>query len=79
MHSTPIPTHRKALRPNVVMDRTGYSRVQLWRKSRDPNDDFPLPVQLGGNAIGWFEDEIETWLATRPRLSPAPAQAEEVA
>jgi len=57
------------------MDRTGYSRVQLWRKSRDPNDDFPLPVQLGGNAIGWFEDEIEEWLATRPRLSPAPAAA----
>ena len=79
MNPTPTPTHRKALRPNVVMDRTGYSRVQLWRKSRDPNDDFPLPVQLGGNAIGWFEDEIEAWLATRPRLSPAPAQAEEAA
>ncbi len=75
MNSTSAPTHRKALRPNVVMDRTGYSRVQLWRKSRDPNDDFPLPVQLGGNAIGWFEDEIEEWLATRPRLSPAPAAA----
>ncbi len=79
MNSTSPPLPRKALRPNVVMDRTGYSRVQLWRKSRDPNDDFPLPVQLGGNAIGWFEDEIEAWLATRPRLSPAPAQAEEVA
>ena len=75
MNPTSAPTHRKALRPRVVMDRTGYSRVQLWRKSRDPNDDFPLPVQLGGNAIGWFEDEIEEWLATRPRLSPAPVAA----
>ncbi len=75
MHPTPASTPRKALRPRVVMDRTGYSRVHLWRKSRDPNDDFPLPVQLGGNAIGWFEDEIETWLATRPRLSPASTAA----
>ena len=72
MNSTSSPHPRKALRPNVVMDRTGYSRVQLWRKSRDPDDDFPLPVQLGGNAIGWFEDEIEAWLATRPRLGHAP-------
>ena len=75
-NSTPAPTPRKVLRPKVVMDRTGYSRVQLWRKSRNPDDDFPLPVKLGGNAIGWFETEIEAWLATRPRLSPAPAQAE---
>ena len=79
MPSTPAPPRRKVIRPKVVMDRVGYSRVQLWRKSRDPKDDFPLPVQLGGNAIGWFEDEIEAWLATRPRLSPAPAQAETVA
>ncbi len=59
---------RKILRFKLVKERTGYSRVQTWRKSRDPNDDFPAPVQLGPNAIGWYEDEIDAWLASRPRV-----------
>jgi predicted DNA-binding transcriptional regulator AlpA len=24
-------------------------------------------VELGANSIGWFEDEIDQWLATRRR------------
>ena len=60
---------RKILRTKVVTERTGYSRVQTWRKSRDPEDDFPAPVQLGPNAIGWYEDEIDDWLESRPRVT----------
>ena len=62
-------TPRNILRPKKAEGKTGYSRIQLWRKSRDPNDDFPAPVQLGHNAIGWYEDEIDAWLASRPRVS----------
>ena len=59
---------RIILRAKAVKERTGYSRVQVWRKSRDPDDDFPAPVQLGPNSIGWYEDEIDAWLASRPRV-----------
>ncbi len=60
---------RTILRAKAVKERTGYSRVQVWRKSRDPDDDFPVPVTLGPNSIGWYEDEIDVWLETRPRVS----------
>jgi prophage regulatory protein len=26
---------------------------------------FPRPVSLGGRAVGWLEDEIQSWLAER--------------
>ena len=60
---------RKILRKKVVKERTGYSDTQIWRKSGNPHDDFPAPVQLGPNAIGWYEDEVEAWLDSRPRVS----------
>ena len=62
-------TGRRIQRPKVVEGRTGYSRIQIWRKSRDPLDDFPAPIQLGKNAIGFFEDEITAWLESRPRVN----------
>ena len=68
-----MSTTRKIIRPKVVVGRSGYSRVQIWRKSRDPDDDFPVPVQLGPNAIGWYEDEIDEWLESRPRVHEATA------
>ena len=59
---------RTIIRFKLVKERVPYSRIQIWRKSRDPNDDFPAPVQLGPNAIGWYDDEIDAWLASRPRV-----------
>ena len=59
---------RQLERPKAVMKRTGYGRTMLWAKSRDPDDTFPSPVQLGPNSIGFYEDEIDEWLETRPRV-----------
>ena len=28
---------------------------------------FPEPVQIGPNKIGWYADEVEEWLESRPR------------
>jgi prophage regulatory protein len=42
--------------------------VHDWVKSQD----FPKPVQLGGNRIGWIESEVDAWLAKRPRGFLAP-------
>jgi|GEM_PF-3005921 predicted DNA-binding transcriptional regulator AlpA len=45
--------------------KTGKSRVQLWRDVSEGR--FPAPFELGPNSIAWFEDEIDAWLASRPR------------
>lgn len=52
---------------------TGRSRVQLWRDIRKGK--FPAPILLGENSVAWFADEVEQWLATRPRAAYAPASA----
>jgi len=60
---------RKILTAQEVRNLTGYSRVQLWRKSRDPDDTFPIPMRVGANRIGWWADEIANWQASLPRVS----------
>lgn len=29
--------------------------------------EFPAPIQLGPNSVGWLREEIEEWIASRPR------------
>jgi predicted DNA-binding transcriptional regulator AlpA len=53
--------------------KTGKSRVQLWRDVR--NGHFPAPLQLGPNSVAWFENEIDDWLASRPRRTYRAAEA----
>jgi predicted DNA-binding transcriptional regulator AlpA len=43
------------------------SRAGLFRIRRD-DPTFPLPVEIGGG-VGWIEDEIDNWLAARPRIA----------
>ena len=62
---------RKLIKLPVVLDRAGDSKSEIYRKM--DRGVFPFPVSLGPNSVAWFEDEIEAWLATRPRVSPAPA------
>ena len=64
-------TQRNILRDKKVQKRTGLGRVQRWRRIKAGT--FPPPVQLGPNSIGWYEDEIDQWLADRPRVNYAPA------
>ena len=67
---------RRVLRLREVQERVPLSRVQIWRKSRDPKDDFPAAIELGPNSTGWFDDEIDTYLATRPRRGASPSDAD---
>ena len=44
------------------------------------NYGFPQPIALGSNRLAWRLDEVEAWIASRPRRSPKcgakkPAQA----
>jgi prophage regulatory protein len=60
---------RRIMRDPEVRECTQMSRVQRWRRVRKGT--FPSPVQLGPNSIGWYADEIEAWLAQRPRVAYA--------
>lgn len=49
----------------ALNEKTKRSRQQTWRDIRAGN--FPAPFELGPNSVGWFEDEVDEWLASRPR------------
>jgi predicted DNA-binding transcriptional regulator AlpA len=61
---TPI---REIVRMHDVRALTGYSNPAIHAKARDAADPFPSALVLGPNAVGFYRDEIEEWLAARPR------------
>lgn len=68
------------IRLPMVLRLTGLSRTSIWRKVRA--GDFPAPVDLGPNAMGWFAGEIAGWLSDRPRRTygaPTDGQPESAA
>jgi len=78
------PAPRRIPREAEVFDRTGRSRVQRWRDIKAGT--FPQPIVLGKNAVGWYEDEIDDWISSRPRrdygtsaVTPGVARAPEAA
>jgi prophage regulatory protein len=48
----------------------GLHPVHLMRKANDPRDDFPGPIRIGPNAVGFIEAEVEDWLARRAAERP---------
>ena len=60
---------KRIIRIEEVMARVQLSRSTIWRMER--NRQFPQRVRLGTKAMGWAEEDIEAWLAERPRgMSP---------
>ena len=57
------------LRLPVVIARTGLSRSSIYL--RISMGTFPSPIALGGRAVGWIEDEIQTWLEHQIKASRA--------
>jgi prophage regulatory protein len=51
------------LRLPAVKTRTGLSRSTIYL--RVSQGTFPRPVSLGGRAVGWVEEEIQSWLAEK--------------
>lgn len=54
----------KILRKKDVVKRVGLSSVSVWRLEK--NGDFPQRVKLGERCVGWHEEDIDDWLASRP-------------
>lgn len=48
------------LRLPTVKARTGLSRSTIYLRISEGH--FPKPIALGGRAVGWVEEEIDSWL-----------------
>jgi prophage regulatory protein len=59
----------RLLRLPQVIDRTGIRKTKLYELQKDGL--FPMRIQITTHAVGWVEDEIETWIAERIAASRA--------
>jgi prophage regulatory protein len=53
----------KVLRRKAVVERTGYSAMHIYRLEREGK--FPKRIQLGPNAVGWIEHEVDAWIESK--------------
>lgn len=57
---------RKIIRRKALRDRVPYSDTQIWRMEKAGS--FPQRVRLSeGGTVGWYEDEVDQWIAARVR------------
>ena len=54
---------RKIIRKPELMGRIQLSDPTIWRMEKAGR--FPRRIQLGGNSVGWFEDEVDQWLSMK--------------
>jgi prophage regulatory protein len=69
--ATQIPQALSILRRKQVEARTGLSRSSIY--AYIGTGQFPAPVALGARAVGWYENDVEKWLASRVKQT-RPAQ-----
>ena len=54
---------RKVLSKRELTEMVGLSYPTVWRMMR--RGQFPKPVPLSENRVGWLETEVADWLAGR--------------
>jgi predicted DNA-binding transcriptional regulator AlpA len=64
--AVPTPSPRRLERESEVCRRTGRHRSSLWRDVRSGL--MPSPVRIGIRSVGWYADEIDDWISSRPRV-----------
>ena len=57
----------KVLRLTKVMEITGLGRSTIYAKVA--KGQFPSSIKLGDRAVGWLENDIETWIKKRRHAS----------
>ena len=62
-----LTTVSRIIRLPEVMDRIGLGRSTIYDKIA--SGCFPEPLSLGARSVGWWESEVNEWLASRPRVS----------
>lgn len=64
--------HRDRLvRMKTVIARTSLSKSTIYRRVSDGT--FPAPVKIGKRSTGWYEADLECWLAAPGRYRRAPS------
>ena len=53
----------RLIRLKEVQHRVGLGRSTIYRWMAEGK--FPKPVQLGGYAVAWPEDQIEEWIMNK--------------
>ena len=61
---------RRLLRAQELPSRVGLSSETIYRLRK--RGQFPDPIQIGAKFVAWYEDEIDEWMAGRPRVRLAP-------
>jgi prophage regulatory protein len=65
MNETP-----QVIRTRDLCNRLGLSRTTLHRMRE--RGDFPTPIQLGPNSVGWIASDVQAWLESRRVSAPLP-------
>lgn len=65
---------KTVIRLAAVKGKTNLSKSTIYRLEAE--GDFPKRVRLGANSTGWHAEEIDEWLANRPRVSDNPKAAQ---
>ena len=68
---TTVQTNTKGIiRQKEVSEKLGLSKATIWTYVRT-RDDFPKPIRLGANSVGWLESEIDAFIDARIAASRA--------
>ena len=59
------PRVRRIVRPSTVREMVPLHQATIYRMEK--RGEFPQRIKLGGNATGYFEDEVIEWQQTRER------------
>lgn len=80
----PFPSSNFPLREGVALPRlltrkeveqiTGLSTTSIYRMMREGN--FPEPIRIGARSVRWHENEIQDFIASRPRAEGERASRE---
>ncbi len=63
----------RLLRLHDLVERLGISRATVYRWEKDGL--LPPRRQIGPNAVGWLEDEIDDFILERPVAASSPARS----
>jgi prophage regulatory protein len=69
------PKGRRIVRVSQAAWLTGYSEAWI-RKAPQFDPSFPIRVKIGPHASGFYEDELDEWIANRQRQEAAPVAGE---
>lgn len=64
----------KILRRKKLSEVLGVSEVTIWRWERKGL--LPPKRQIGPNAVGWLESDIEEWWAAKTAAEPTGSKKE---